>query len=283
MLSSIGFLYGILSALSYGVMSFLVHWNPNHVPSDELAFLRGIVSFFLLLPFCYFEIPSYFRSGSLSLWMRSITGALGLLCYYYVLQGTVSANANLMYSSSPVFVSLLSFFLFGDRLTKLEFAGIALVVLGNIFLYIPNQASISSQIWIVGLLGAFLASIAFLSLGQATKKYSATLIVLGLSFATILICPLASSKNWAVPSGAEAWAFVIAVSLLGLFSQLTATGSFAHLKSSVATAIGRTSILFSGVLDIWIAKYRPHTLEIVSYFVVFAGIVIVHVYREKKS
>jgi len=62
------------------------------------------------------------------------------------------------------------------------------------------------------------------------------------------------------------------VSLLGLFAQLIATLSFAHLKSSVATSVARTSILFSGLLDILFARYEPHLLEWISYIVVLFGI-----------
>ena len=268
---SLGILYALSSAASYGLMSFLLHWNPQQFPPEQLIFIRSLFSFACLLPFCWDGTPRFFRKDSKLLWIRSFAGAGGLLCYYYALQGTISSNANFLFSCSPVFVVIFSRILFGERITRTETGGIALIVFASFLLYLPNRESMPTWVWLVGGAGALFSSVAFLSLGAATKIYSSSLIVFGLSFVGMIVTGLMPSAPWIAPVPSD-YLFLLATSFLGLISQLLATLSFAHLKSSIATAIGRTSILASGLLELGIAGYRPHILEWISYVVILLGI-----------
>lgn len=252
-------------------MSFLLHWNPRAFPPEQLIFVRSAISLGCLLPLCRGEVHKYFRRDSKFLWIRSLAGAAALLCYYYTLQGTVSSNANFLFSSSPIFVGIFSWILFRERTTPTEAFGIGLIIFANVLLYIPNREAIPFWVWLVGIAGALFSSIAFLSLGAATKIYSSSLIVLGLSFVSILVSAAVPGQPWLIPRISDA-PYLLAVSFLGLLSQITATLSFAHLKSAIATAIGRSSILFSGLLEFALAGYRPHPLAWVSYFIVLLGI-----------
>lgn len=268
---SLGLFFALSSAVSYGLMSFLVHLNPGKFPPEQLVFIRSAIAFGCLLPFCQKDLYKYFRSDSKFLWIRSVAGAAGLVCYFYTLQGTVSANANFLFASSPIFVGLLSWALFGERTTTKEALGIALIIVANVLLYLPNRGTIETWVWVVGGTGALLSSVSFLSLGVATKIYSSSLIVIGFAAASMLLAVVMPSAPWKNIQPSD-YTILLAISLLGLFSQLTATLSFAHLKSSVATALGRSSILFSGLLDMAIAGYRPHWLEWTSYLLVVVGI-----------
>lgn len=269
--TSLGLFYALLSAASYGLMSFLVHWNPQHFPPEQLVFIRSIISFGILLPFCQHELHRYFKRDSKFLWIRSVCGAAGLVCYYYALQGTTAANANFLWATSPIFVTLLSWSVLREKVTRLELLGIGLIIFANVLLYIPNRASMEVWVWVVGGSGALLAGISFLSLGAATKIYSSSLIVIGFAGVSMVLSLAMPSKPWLsiLPSD---YVYLVAISVLGLVSQLTATLSFANLKSSVASAIGRSSILFSGLLELGISGYHPHALEWASYIVIVVGI-----------
>lgn len=270
---SLGSFYAILAAASYGLMSYLVHANPHGFPVEQMSFVRGLVTFLVLLPFCRRDLGRYFAPGAGALWLRAVTGAVGVLLYFYTLQGTVSANANFFFSCSPVFVWLLSALFFRERLSRAEASGVALIVLAGVLLYLPNRSAIPPWVWLVGLAGAFNASIAFLSLGSAARRYSSSLIVTGFAAATSLLALAMPGPSWRT-FGPAGFGYLLAVGTLGLSSQFLMTLSFAHLKNSVATALGRTSILFAGLLDIGLAGYRPHPLEWVSYFVVIAGVAL---------
>ena len=275
MKSSPGIFFGLLASASYAVMSFLVHLNPSQYPVGQMIFFRGVLSFFILLPFCYRDLSQYVSRDGHSLWIRSLAGAGGVICYFTSLQGTSSANANVLFSSSPIFVAFFGWILFREKLGRLEIAGIVAILFGNFFLYLPNRSEMPLWVWASAVGGAVFASMAFLSLGKATKKYSIALIIIGFSVASSLAAFLLPGAPWK----AILWndlPFLFAVGLLGLFSQWSVTISFRYLNSSVATALGRTSILFNGVLDIVIAHYTPSPLEWLAYFLVLSGIYLSH-------
>jgi drug/metabolite transporter (DMT)-like permease len=267
----LGLTAALVAAASYGLMSYLVHWNPKQFPVEQMTVVRGLITMVGVLPFCWRDLWKYFQPDSLMLWLRAFTGATGLFLYYYTLQGTVSGNANFLFSSSPLFVSLLSWIFLKEGLTRTEMFGVALIVFANVLLYIPNSSSMPLWVWETGLAGAMVSSLAFLSLGSATKRYSSALIVFGFGAMSTVFAMFYPGRPWLEPTAGD-WGYLVFVGVLGMSSQYLTTLSFAHLKNAIATSIGRTVVLFSGALDIALAGYRPHPLEWVSYLVIIAGV-----------
>jgi drug/metabolite transporter (DMT)-like permease/transcription elongation GreA/GreB family factor len=278
----LGLLWALLSAASFGLMSYLVHWNPQKFPVEQMAFLRGLITMAGVLPFCWRELPKYFRGDALMLWVRAFSGCTGLFLYYFTLQGTVSANANFLFSSSPLFVCLFSVLVLREKLSRREAFGIGLIVLAGVILYIPNRASMPLWVWQTGIAGAVVSAVAFLSLGSAAKKYSSALIVFGFGFMTTVLSAVYPGWTWQPTTGAFDWSYLLLTGLLGLGAQFFMTLSFIHLKSSIAAALGRSSILFAGLLDITLAGYQPHWLEWLSYLTIVAGVYLSQHGAQKK-
>lgn len=277
--SNRGYLIALLSATSYGLMSFLVHWNPAKFPPTELVAMRSIFTAIILFPFVRRDLDKFFRKDAMVLWIRSATGSVGVICYFIALQGTSSSNANLLFSSSPIFVALFAWLLFRATVGRAELLGIILIVLGNAVLWIPESSPIPVGVGLTGTLGALFASFAFLSIGEAVKRYSAALVVFGFSIFSLLFALCIPSASWTIPT-ISLWPFTLSVAALGLSSQWLSTVSFKYLKSSVATAIGRSSIIFSGLLDVAYTAFKPGVFELISYTLIFLGIYIAHRYRE---
>jgi drug/metabolite transporter (DMT)-like permease len=270
----LGLAHALLAALSYAIMSWLVHWNPRFFPVEQMTLVRGVVTVLGTLPFCWRHLGKYASPGALSLWTRAFLGAVGLFLYYYTLQGTVAGNANfLFWGAAPLFVSALSWLFLRERLSGREACGIALVLLANVALYIPTRSTMPLWVWGTGLAGSFVSSLAYLTLGSVTKRYSGALIVCGFGAMSILFSVAWPGKPWVNP-GWEGWAYLIVAGLFGLASQYFTTMSFVHLKSGIATSLGRSSVLFSGALDITLGGYHPHWLEWLSYLLVVGGVAL---------
>lgn len=277
---SSGYLIALLAAAAHGLMSFLVHLQSERSSPAQMVFYRGLATILVLLPFCWRDLGRYAGKDWFHLWVRAAFGAASVLCYFFALAGTSSGNANLMFSATPVFVTLLAWAFFSERINAAEAGGVALVVLGNVLLYLPNKGQIEAHVWIFGLSGAAFAGFSLLALGAAAKKHSSSLIVFGFGLASMLGSALVPG-TWAEVASARDWALIAAIAALGIFYQVGSTHSFRLLKSPIAAALGRTSILFSGALDIFAAAYRIHVLEIASYVFVLAGVFAVHHFRDK--
>lgn len=274
-----GLFYALTSAFSYGLLSYLVSWNPQKIPVEQLIFLRGFLGLIILIPFCAHQVSIYWSKKAKLLWIRALSGCCGLFCYFHILQGTTAANANVLFSSSPIFVTAFAWFVLKEKVTKAESLGISMIVFGNFLLYIPNRSSMPLWVWGLGCLGALFASIAFLALGPASKKFSAPLIVTGFSFTITVSSLLAPSRPWV--NLIENWQFLLFISLLGVISQLLGTASYIYLKGPVATALGRSSILFSGFFDTTLGGITLHLLEIISYSITTLGIAVTQKKQKK--
>lgn len=278
----LGLVYALLAAASYGLMSYLVHWNPKHFSVEQMTLIRGLITMLGVLPFCFRDLGKYFERKNLLLWLRAIAGATGLFLYYYTLQGTVAGNANFLMSSSPLFVSVIAWFFFNEKLSPREIAGIFVILIANLLLYIPNRSTMPLWVWEAGIAGALVSSIAYLSLGTATKRFSTSLIVFGFGAMSVIFSLVMPGAPWLRPDSAD-WGFLILAGFLGLAAQFLTTLSFVHLKSSIATSVGRSCVLFAGILDITLSGYRPHILEWLSYLTVIAGVALSQQKREKPA
>jgi drug/metabolite transporter (DMT)-like permease len=86
----LGLLYALLAAAAYALMSWLVHWNPKNFPVEQMTLVRGVITVLGVLPYCWRDLPAYWRKGASALYTRAFLGAVGLFLYYFTLQGTVS-------------------------------------------------------------------------------------------------------------------------------------------------------------------------------------------------
>ncbi len=113
------------------------------VAPHALAFGRWLIAFLLLAAMSWREIaahPIAIRRG----WKQYlILGALGMwICGAFVYVGartTVATNIALIYSSSPVMIALMSRFVLKERMSAVQFAGVALAFAGVLHIVIKGR------------------------------------------------------------------------------------------------------------------------------------------------
>lgn len=104
------------------------------IPPVALAEIRWTLAFLLLLPFVWStlraEMPVIRRHiGILALLAATSIGAFNTLLYWS-LKHTTATNATLMQSTGPLLIGLWSFVLFREPLTRRQFAGICISLMG---------------------------------------------------------------------------------------------------------------------------------------------------------
>lgn len=103
-----------------------------------LAFLRWCVAFLIFFPIAFKSLKREWRQ-LLAHWPVVIILALtGVASYntliYIALHYTSPINASLMNSSTPIFIYILSFIFLKERLTKFQFIGTAISIVGVTFI-----------------------------------------------------------------------------------------------------------------------------------------------------
>jgi drug/metabolite transporter (DMT)-like permease len=276
-----GILLGLLAAFGFALMALTVHDAAPLLGGSDLALWRGVVCVVVLLPLVARRLPLLVRPGAQWLWLRSLAGAGSVLCFFFTLQEASLSAARAMVDMAPVFVVLLAWLTREEKPTGIQVLVIAAMCGAAISLDLSSVAALSGRVLAIGLLGAFLASLAYFALRRAALRYSNPLVVFALGLGLVIAAPFASDTRLALPPAA-AWPAILAVGLLGVAAQLVFTRVFLYLSAPLASALSTTALLFSVGLDVWLVGHRPVATEIVAYLVIMFGAASLHALERRR-
>ena len=133
----------------------------EYVPPISLAFWRWFFVFLILLPFTYkkiFENARYLKKEYKKLFFLGATGC-GVCGAFPFMAGmtTTVANMGIIYTSSPIFIILISSYFYRERLNIIQFLGLGLcfagvasiIAKGDISLLISLKFT-SGDLWMLG-------------------------------------------------------------------------------------------------------------------------------------
>ncbi len=133
----------------------------EYVPPISLAFWRWLTVFLLLLPFFFNEIIKNKKSFNKEFWKLFFLGSMGCgVCGAFPFiagMSTTMANMGIIYTSSPIFIIILSVMLFNDKINFSRIIGLVLCLIGvlaiiskgNLDLLI-NFKFTSGDLWMIG-------------------------------------------------------------------------------------------------------------------------------------
>ena len=132
-----------------------------HVPPISLAFYRWFFVFLILLPFVassILENRNYLIKESKQLFFLGFMGC-GICGAFPFLAGltTTVTNIGIIYTSSPIFIILISSIFFKEKIFRLQIVGLALCLLGVFLIIMKGKISLllslkftSGDLWVLG-------------------------------------------------------------------------------------------------------------------------------------
>ncbi len=133
----------------------------EYVPPVSLAFWRWLTVFVILMPFFFEEIikkKRQFKKESFKLFFLGVMGC-GICGAFPFIAGmsTTMANMGIIYTSSPIFIIVLSVLFFGDRINLSRIIGLILCLSGVLIIickgdltYLINFKFTSGDLWMLG-------------------------------------------------------------------------------------------------------------------------------------
>ena len=133
----------------------------DYVPPVSLAFWRWLTVFVILMPFFFDEIfrkKKQFKKESFKLFFLGLMGC-GICGAFPFIAGmsTTMANMGIIYTSSPIFIIVLSVLFFGDKINLSRIIGLVLCLSGVFiiickgdFTYLINFKFTSGDLWMLG-------------------------------------------------------------------------------------------------------------------------------------
>ena len=133
----------------------------EYVPPISLAFWRWFFVFLILLPFFYSEIYKKRKFLKKEFYKLFFLGSMGCgICGAFPFiagMSTTMANMGIIYTSSPVFIVILSVFLFSEKISLNRIVGLIICLIGVItiitkgnFNYLINFSFTTGDFWMLG-------------------------------------------------------------------------------------------------------------------------------------
>ena len=262
----------ISSALFFAIMNILITYKLGSIDPLILLFFRGAVAVVFLGPFIMKDVHLLFTRPAIPVHLRSVSGALAVLCTFWTLQNTSSLHASFLASLAPLFLMIMIFIFNGNTLNKIQLCGLLLVVFGTLVVAGSPSAESSSKVWILGTLGAFLSALAMLFLKQATAQFSPQLIVFNFSVLFLIIGLPGVSMAWPDDT-LLLWLWLMGgCSVLG---QVFMTVSYKQLDPQLANAFGRTLLLWVGGAELLLFGRIPGITDSIGYLFAVVGLLLV--------
>ncbi len=133
----------------------------EYVPPVSLAFWRWLTVFVILMPFFFNEISKkkkQFKEESFNLFFLGLMGC-GVCGAFPFIAGmsTTMANMGIIYTSSPIFIIIMSVLFFKDKIDLSRIIGLILCLLGVLTIickgdinYLLNFKFTSGDLWMLG-------------------------------------------------------------------------------------------------------------------------------------
>lgn len=273
----LGTLLGVGGALMFALMAVLVHKCGNQITSGEILFVRAMSGIIVLALVCRRSLYMLFTKAALFVWLRAIFGSFSVYCYYWTIRRSSPGIATVMSDLAPVFVMLYSIILFKIKIRMLAILGTLLAVIGVIGLSSFGVSNIRGIVVIIGLLGASFGGAAYVSLKQATARFSTFQIIWAFSVPMVALALFdlpAPSKLFTDYFQSFSWG--LALPLIGAvvasyLAQFMMTLSYKFLSVSLASILGLTASLWALCFDWWLG-ILPSATQLVSVCVILIGI-----------
>ncbi len=241
-----------LAALAFSVMSALVKQAGTRLPSQEIVFVRSLVSLAMSL--------ALLRHAGVSLWgqrrgllfLRGLWGYAALSCVFFAVTHLPLAEATMIQYLHPALTALLAAVVLGERGDRslvaslaLGTAGVALVVRPT-FLFGGIAAPLDPLAVAAALGGAALTAVAYVGVRELSRTEHPLLIVLWFPLVAAPASVPGTIAYGVWPRGHE-WLLLAGVGLFAQLGQVWLTRGLALETAGRATAASYLQIAFAAL------------------------------------
>jgi drug/metabolite transporter (DMT)-like permease len=257
------------------------------IPPITAGVLRyGAASLVLLVLFGR-RLPSWGMLSRQDRWNLLGLGVLGTflnhICFYLGLSLAPASHAAILSpTTSPIWTMILAVRFGGERMTRDQFSGMVLCVLGVILVARPGgpAAAMSGKVLVGDLLlifgGLAWGAYSFLTKVAMRRLSAMTALAYGMTIGTVLLIPVGLlERPWAVLAGASIWAWT---SLLYVIVACTLLASFwwnlaiQHVGAGRTAVFGNLTPIFGVLLSGWVLGERLTAVQLIGGCLTLAGV-----------
>lgn len=186
----------ILAGVLWGIISiFLKTLTSAGLSALQVMFVRASLSAFLMLLFMIIKDKSLLKIQFKDIWMFIGTGVISLtfftICYFTTILEVGTSIAVILLYTSPIFILIMSLFLFGEKLTARKLIALTATFAGCILVSgIAGGGEISLKGFFIGICAGFGYALYSIFSRYALKTYnSLTVTFYTFVFSSISLIP----------------------------------------------------------------------------------------------
>jgi drug/metabolite transporter (DMT)-like permease len=267
------YLHMLWASLAFAVMAAFSHRAGESCDWQLVVLARAVVAFFFAVIIAKASRVKLVWRGSATLWVRSVAGSASMLCNFYALTHLPVSDTLTLMNTSPVWVTLLLWLMFGQRPTMGIICAVVTSVAGIALIQQPHFQS-GKFACLMGLCGAFCTSIAMLGLNRL-KHLDPRAIVAHFSgvasVATALFLLLTNRKDYSTQLGdGSVLPLLMLVGAAGVAGQIGMTRAFAKGHASRISVIALSQILFGLGFDVLFWNRSVNLISLLGMVMVIA-------------
>lgn len=261
MLSTIdrGVLFMLISALISALNGAVAKVLSEDLSALEIVFFRNLIGVVIILYALKHTAPKLSGGKFHMLITRGVLGFLAMILFFYTITVIPLGEAITLNKTSPLFVTVLAFYLLNERLNKTTIFALLIGFVGIVFITKPFGFTISYE-HLLGILGGFFAAAAYTTIKKIKDIYDARVIVLSfvgigtvLPAMLFLAAPYVDAPQYlsflfpifTLPDSTSVWLLIGFMALISTLSQWLLTKAYSASKASIIGVISYTNIPFA--------------------------------------
>lgn len=254
-----------------------------------IAFYRMLITVIILTPFILFknipELKTIEKKNLIRIMISGLFLGLHFSAWILSLKYTTVATATVLVNTSPIIILLITYFIFHEKITKLQVGAIITAFLGSIILsfgdFIGGDHAIIGSLFAI--VGAVFVSV-YLLIGNKVRQNlsmtSYTYLTYLFAAITIFITNLFVGHHMLVTDSREYILFILMAVFPTLLGHSLFNWSLKYVTATYVSMAILTEPILASILAIFIFSEIPSILEIVGSIIIISSLVV---YNLKKA
>lgn len=247
--------YMIQAAFWFAIMALLVKLaGKTGLPTMQIVLVRACVTLVLSSVALWHARIRPFGNNTRLLLLRGLFGSGGLMCFYAAVNHLPLAEATVIHQISPVLTAVVAAIWIGEKLETRVLLGMALAFTGVIMIAQPAslfaeadaEPDIAWPFIVIGVAGAFFASLAYVAVRRLGRTEPALLVVFYFPIVTVPISLPFAIDAWVWPD-LEGWLLLLGVGISTQIAQVALTKGLAREAAGRAISVGYLQVAFATV------------------------------------
>ena len=226
----------------------------DDVPTEQMVFLRSIISLALLVPWLVRKGISRIYTQRIGLHIaRGVLGVTAMMCVFYAWGNLPLAQASLLKQTSPIFITIIAFLWLKESLGNKTILAIISGFIGVALIIDPGAENAHFNVVIfIALAGAMLAGSAKVVVRKMSTTETPGRIVFYFSLIGTLVSFVPAILVWVSLSWIQL-AAILGIAMLSTTAQFAITKAFSYAPAGQIGFYTYTSVAFAALFGwlIW--------------------------------